>query len=296
MPTVNNMLSGTYSLYKSSYANGTLFSNYNASNSNGGDSISKLWSSYNSYQSNANEALSGLSMISSNVSSLVASYDSTKKTFYNEFDDTINDLQKSSDNIKSYDFNVGASALTAKESVDEDGNKVTSYEQSDKLKDAIKAVKDFVSDYNDTLKFFNDNGDVSKRIRRMNTMFADNTYRRANYQQIGISVGSDGKMTVDEEKLAKVLSEDAESYAKEVENGNTDKVFHSRVADILGKDGLAGKTDDHISVAKGQRDRLFPSAQTLIGKDLSTAAIYTGTSYRNMTNYSSIGNLINMMF
>ena len=102
--------------------------------------------------------------------------------------------------------------------------------------DAIKAVKDFVSDYNDTLKFFSDNSDVSKRIGRMNTMFADNTYRSGNYKQIGITVGNDGKMTLDEEKLAKVLSEDAENYAKAVENGDTDRAFHSRVADVLGKD------------------------------------------------------------
>ena len=290
------MLGGTYSMYKSSYANGTLFSNFNSSNTNKNDSISKLWSSYNSFNSNANEALSGLSMISSNVSALVSSYDNAKNTFYNEFDETLSDLQKSSDNIKSFDFNVGTSALTTKESVDDDGNKVTTYEQSDKLKDAIKAVKDFVSDYNDTLKFFSDNSDVSKRIGRMNTMFADNTYRSGNYKQIGITVGNDGKMTLDEEKLAKVLSEDAENYAKAVENGDTDRAFHSRVADVLGKDGLAGKADDHISTAQSQRDRLFPSAQTLIGKDLSNAAIYTGTSYRNMTNYQSLGNLINMMF
>ena len=127
-------------------------------------------------------------------------------------------------------------------------------------------------------------------------MFSDTTYRRANYQSIGISVASDGKMTVDESKLAKVLSEDADNYAKAVENGNTDRTFSSRVADVLGKDGLAGKADSHISTANGQRDRLFPSAQTLIGKDLSSAAIYTGTSYRNMSNYANIGNLINMMF
>jgi len=295
MPTVNNMLSGTYSLYKSSYANGTLFNSINNSN-NKKDSISSLWSAYSSYQSNASEALSGLSMISSNVSALVKSYDDAKNTFYSEFDDTISNLQKSSDNLKSFDFNVGTSALTTKESVDEEGNKITTYEQSAKLQDAVKAVKDFVSDYNDTLKFFSDNSDVSKRIGKMSAMFADNTYRSGNYKQIGISVGSDGKMTVDEEKLAKVLSEDAESYAKAVANGDTDRTFRSRVADILGKDGLAGKTDDHIAVAKGQRDRLFPSADTLIGKDLSNAAIYTGTSYRNMTNFQSIGNLINMMF
>ena len=295
MPTINNMLSGTYSLYKSSYANGTLFSNYNASNSNKQDSISSLWSSFNSYKSNASSALSGLSMINSNVSSLVASYDSTKKTFYSEFDDTMSDLQKSSDNIKNYDFNVGAGALTTSESTDADGNKTTTTTRNEALTAALKAVEQFASDYNDAIDFFNSNSDVSKRIGRMGTMFADTTYRNGNYNSIGLQIQSDGKIKIDEEKLTKVLTEDADNYAKAIENGE-DRTFRSRVAEVLGKDGLAGKADAHIATANSQRDRLFPSADTLIGKDLSAAALYTGTSYRNMTNYQSLGNLINMMF
>ena len=295
MPTINNMLSGTYSLYKSSYANGTLFSNYNASNSNKQDSISSLWSSFNSYKSNASSALSGLSMINSNVSSLVASYDSTKKTFYSEFDDTMGDLQKSSDNIKNYDFNVGAGALTTSESTDADGNKTTTTTRNEALTAALKAVEQFASDYNDAIDFFNSNSDVSKRIGRMGTMFADTTYRNGNYNSIGLQIQSDGKIKIDEEKLTKVLTEDADNYAKAIENGE-DRTFRSRVAEVLGKDGLAGKADAHIATANSQRDRLFPSADTLIGKDLSAAALYTGTSYRNMTNYQSLGNLINMMF
>ena len=297
MPTINNMLSGTYSLYKSSLSNGSLFNNYGSTNtSKSQNPISSLWSSYGSYNSNASEALSGLSMISSNVSALVSSYDTAKNTFYNEFDDNMKNLQNASNDLKNFDFNIGKDALTTKETVGEDGVQTTTYEQSDKLKDAIKVVKNFVNEYNDAIDFFSDNSDVSKRIGRMNTMFSDTTYRRANYQSIGISVASDGKMTVDESKLAKVLSEDADNYAKAVENGDTNRTFSSRVANVLGKDGLAGKADSHISTANGQRDRLFPSAQTLIGKDLSSAAIYTGTSYRNMSNYANIGNLINMMF
>ena len=295
MPTISNMMSGTYSLYKSSYANGTLFNNFNSSNSNKNDSISSLWSSFNSYKSNANSALSGLSMISSNVSSLVASYDSTKKTFYSEFDDTMSELKKSSDNIKNYDFNVGANALTTTETTDKDGNTTTTSTRNEALTAALKAVEKFASDYNDAIDFFNSNSDVSKRIGRMGTMFADTKYRSGNYNSIGLQVQSDGKIKIDEEKLTKVLTEDADNYAKSLENGG-DGAFRSRVSEILGKDGLAGKADDHISVANNQRDRLFPSADTLIGKDLQAAALYTGTSYRNVSNYQNLGNLINMMF
>ena len=264
MPTINNMLSGTNSLIGTSTKQ---------------DSISNLWSQYGSYKSNADSALSGLSMISSNVSSLVASYDKAKNTFYSEFDQTMSDLKQSSNNIKNYDFNVGEDALTTTETVDKDGNTVTTTTKSDKLVAALKAVEEFASDYNDAINFFNDNSDVSKRIGRMGTMFGDTTYRNASYRQIGLQVSGDGTLKIDEDKLTKAITE------------NPDKV-----SSVLGKDGLAGKAEDHISVANNQRDRLFPSAQTLIGNDLSSAAIYTGTSYRNMSNYANIGNLINIMF
>ena len=281
MPTINNMLSGTYSLYKSSYANGTLFNNSNSliGSSSKQDSISTLWNQYSSYKSNADTALSGLSMISSNVSSLVSSYDKAKTTFNSELDQTMSDLKKSAENIKNYDFNVGEDAVKTTESVDADGNKVTTTTKSDELVAALKAVEEFASNYNDAIDFFKDNSDISKRIGRMADMFADTTYRRANYQQIGLQVSSDGTFKIDEDKLTKAITENPE-----------------KVSSILGKDGLAGKSEDHISVANNQRDRLFPSAQTLIGNDLTTAAIYTGTSYRNMSNYANVGNLINIMF
>ena len=290
MATINNMLGGTYSLYQMSIANGSLFG---SNKTKAQDSISSLWNSYSSYQSNASEALSGLSMISSNVSSLLSSYDTAKQTFYDEFDTTMNDLQKSSDKIKSFDFNVGQNAITTKESVDEDGNKITTTEQSDKLKEAITAVKDFVNDYNDSLKFFSDNSEVSKRVGRMNTLFADTTYRRSSYESIGISVGGDGKLTVDEDKLASVLVKDSEEAAK---HADEDRESFSRVANVLGKDGLAGKADSHISTANSQKESLFPSVQSMFGKDLATAAMYTGSSYRNMSAYNNVGSLINMMF
>ena len=281
MPTINNMLSGTYSLYKTSYANGTLFNNSNSLIGNSGreDSISTLWNQYSSYKSNADTALSGLKMVNSNMSSLVSSYDKAKNAFNSEFDQTMSNLKKSAENIKGYDFNVGENALTTTESVDADGNKVTTTTKSDKLVAALKAVEDFASNYNDAIDFFNDNSDVSKRIGRMGTMFGDTTYRQANYQSIGLQVQNDGTLKIDEDRLTKAITE------------NPDKV-----SSVLGKDGLAGKAEDHISVANNQRDRLFPSAQTLIGNDLTTAAIYTGTSYRNMSSYANIGNLINIMF
>ena len=291
MPTVNNMLGGTYSLYKSAYQNGTLFSSNNGgllgSNNRAQNSIASLWSNYGSFSSNAASALSGLSEIRGNVSSLVSSYDSTKQTFYNEFDDTMDELSKAAENIKGYNFDVrqydengeAIPLITTNETVGEDGKITKTTTRTDALNDAVKAVSDFAKKYNNAIDFFANNNDVSKRVGRMQTMFADTTYRKANYEAIGLNVGTDGRITVDEDKLANAIANDP-----------------NRVANALGRDGLAGKAESHISTANGQRSMLFPSAQTLIGKDLASASLYTGAGYRNMAAYMNVGNLVNMMF
>ena len=290
MPTISNMLGGTYSMYKAAQSNGTLFSNNSGlfgSNNKTQNSIASLWSNYGSFQSNAASALSGLSEIRGNVSSLVSSYDSTKQTFYNEFDDTMDELSTAAGNIRDYNFDLRKydengeqiPLITTNTTVGEDGKTITTKTNSQELNDAVKAVTDFAKKYNNAIDFFANNNDVSKRVGRMQTMFADTTYRKANYEAIGLNVGSDGRITVDEEKLADAIANDP-----------------NRVSSVLGRDGLSGKAESHISTANGQRSMLFPSAQTLIGKDLSAASLYTGNAYRSMSSYSSVGNLINMMF
>ena len=294
MPTITNMLGGTYSMYKAAQKNGTLFSSSNNnligsynSNNKTQNSIASLWSNYGSFQSNASSALSGLSEIRGNVSALVKSYDDTKTTFYNEFDDTMDELSTAAANVRNYNFDLRQynddgeqiPLITTNTTVGEDGTTTTTQTRTQELNDAVKAVTDFAEKYNNAIGFFANNNDVSARVGRMQTMFADTTYRKANYESIGINVGSDGKLTVDEDKLANAIANDP-----------------NKVSSVLGRDGLSGKAESHISTANAMRDQLFPSARTLIGNDLSAAALYTGGTYRNMTSYMNVGNLINMMF
>ena len=294
MPTITNMLGGTYSMYKAAQKNGTLFSSSNNnligsynSNNKTQNSIASLWSNYGSFQSNASSALSGLSEIRGNVSALVKSYDDTKNTFYSEFDDTMDELSTAAANIRNYNFDLRQynddgeqiPLITTNTTVGEDGTTTTTQTRTQELNDAVKAVTDFAEKYNNAIGFFANNNDVSERVGRMETMFADTTYRKANYEAIGLNIGSDGKITVDEDKLANAIANDP-----------------NKVASALGRDGLSGKAESHVSTANAMRDRLFPSARTLIGNDLSAAALYTGGTYRNMTSYMNVGNLINMMF
>ncbi|MBR6343999.1 MAG: flagellar filament capping protein FliD [Selenomonadaceae bacterium] len=273
MPTISNMLGGTYSLYKNAQQNGTLFNSSKALISNTGATAS-MFNNFYSSQSSAASAASGIGEVSANVRSLLSSYDKTSKTFYSEFDSAMSNLKDSAAAIKRMDFNVGgASAVTTTEN--EDGTTTT--KKSEALVSALKAVEQLASDYNDAIDFFSDNGEVSKRMGRLESLFADTTYRSGQYDSIGLKVDGSGKFSIDEDKLTKAITEDP------------DKV--SRVLS-----GLADKAEGHVDVATSQRDRLFPSVNAMFGSQLSTASVYTGSAYARMSGYGNVGNLLNMMF
>jgi len=273
-------LNGLYSATKYSYLFNSNSNSAASSNQTAGQkSVNSLWSSYSNSASTSMNALSGLSEIKSGVASVVASYDEAKSTFYSEFDEAMSDLSKSADKVKKFDFNVGENAITKTESTDEDGKTTTTTKYSDKMKDALDTVKQFVSDYNDAAKFLSDNKSVSARVSRLADNFSDATYRSADYSSIGINVKSDGTLSIDEEKLANTIVKDP-----------------SKVSRLVGSDGLAAKAESHVSSATSQRDSLFPSAKSMLGDQLSTAALYTGGTYARMSAYANVGNLVNMMF
>ncbi|MBR1805570.1 MAG: flagellar filament capping protein FliD [Selenomonadaceae bacterium] len=267
------------SIGNGAFGNNFLFNT--ATNNKKQDSISQLWSAYGSYQNNAAQALSGLTEIGTNVRSLLASYDDAKSAFNSEFGENMDALSKSAANVKKYNFSLEdkAGAITTNTSTDEDGVTTTTTTYSKELQSAIDAVKGLVDDYNGAVKFLNDNGEVSKRVDKLAQSFGDTTYRSSLYESVGLTTKSDGSFEIDEEKLANAIVNDPD-----------------KVSRILGKDGLAGKAESHVSFANSQKDSLFPTAQKMFGNQLTTAQIYTGSAFRNMTSMNNVGNLLNMMF
>lgn len=244
------------------------------------DSVAQLWNAYGNYQSNAQTALSGLSEINANLKAVLASYDEAKTTFNLEFEENMSALSESSKQIQKYSFSVPKEgAITKTETTNENGIISSETTYSKDLQSALDVVSEFVSNYNSSLKFFNDNASVSNRVANLATVFSDATYRASAYESIGLTVNAGGMIEINEEVLANAI----------VENPD-------RVSGLLGDGGLATKVDSHISYANSQYDRLFPSAEKMLGNQLSTAAIYTSNAYRNMTAYASVGNLINMLF
>lgn len=261
------------------------------------NSTAKKTANYTSYQANATTNLGTLNEIKQtaaavteirqNASAVVDSYNEAKDTFYQEFDSNMAALKKSAANVKNFNFNVGENPISKTAATDDEGNVLkdkngatimkTTYSKT--MQSALDAVKDFISDYNDSINFLKANSAVSGRVERMAANFGDTTYRLSLYEQVGISVGKDGTLSIDEEKLADAIA------------NNPDKVSR-----ILGKNGLAGKAEQHVDTANGQRNNLFPSAKAMLGNQLDAASLYTGGAFANMTSIANIGNLINMMF
>ena len=266
------------SIGNGAFGNNFLFNT--ATNNKKQDSISQLWSAYGSYQNNAAQALSGLTEIGTNVRSLLSSYDDAKSAFNSEFGENMDALSKSAAKVKEYNFSVDKdTAITTTDSTDDDGKVTTTTTYSKELQSALDTVKNLVDDYNSSVKFLNDNSSVSKRTERLAQTFGDTTYRSSLYESVGLSTKSDGSLEIDEDKLAKAIVNDPD-----------------KVSRILGKDGLAGKAESHVSFANSQKDSLFPTAQKMFGNQLTTAQIYTGSAFRNMTSLNNVGNLLNMMF
>lgn len=243
------------------------------------DSISQLWSSYSNFQSNVTSSLAGLTEVNANLKAVLSSYDDTEAEFRSRMTETLDDLSKSAAKIKDYNFSVKTEgAVTTTTETDKDGNVTKTTTYSKELQAAVDTVKEFVSNYNDTIKFFGDHRDVSKRIDQMANTFGDTTYRASLYDSIGLTTNSDGSQSINEAKLVKTILN-----------------APNKISSVLGKGGLAGKTESHISFANSQADKLFPTVDEMFGDQLKTASIYTGKAYRNMTAYSNLGNLINQM-
>lgn len=277
MATISSMANNTYTMLTMAQNNGlSLFGTDYASSSKSSD----IWSNYgSSASSSASAMMAGVSEVSSSKRELLASYDSAAKEFKAEFGSTMKDLSESIKDMKKLNLDVGENAITQKTVTAEDGTTSQKTEYSKSMQEALDTVGKFVDGYNSAIGLFKEYGDVSKRMSHMASVFGDTTARAENYAKIGLTVGSDGKITVDEEKLAKAIQDTP-----------------GRVENILGKDGLTGKAENHVNFAKGQEDKLFPSVDTMFGKQLKQASVYSGNSLLQLHSYANMGNFVNMMF
>ena len=158
----------------------------------------------------------------------------------NNFDDAMTSLRKSAAEVKNLDFGA---------------------------ENSVETVKNFLSDYNGAIKFFDENSSTSSRIGRLKNNFSDTTYFAKNYSEIGIEVAKDGTMTLDEEKFNSVLESDSKKVSRTLGN-------------------LASRAESKVNLANLQKNFLFPTAKNF--------GLYGRNKFFN--SYSNIGNFLNFMF
>lgn len=170
-----------------------------------------------------------------------ANYNTTKTNFNVNFDEKISSLKKSSAEIKNLDFSE---------------------------KNSVETVKNFLNNYNDAIKFFEENSSLSNKIGNLSKNFSSTAYFSKIYSEVGISTNSDGTMNLDDEKF---------SSAVEKNSGKVSRIF----------DSLASKADANVMTANLRKNSLFPSAKNIFG-------LYGKNNLFN--SYSNIGNFLNFMF
>ncbi|MBR6266913.1 MAG: flagellar filament capping protein FliD [Selenomonadaceae bacterium] len=281
--TVSSIANNTYSMFHFASKNGaSLFGSSSSKKAN--DGISAMWNNYaNSQNSSYGITAANVYGVKSSAREVLSSYEDAKKTFHAEYSSTMEDLSKAVKSVNSTDFHVGKDALakTQVTTTDKDGktNTTTKLDMSDELKTAMKNVKGLVDAYNGAIDLFQENAPLSNRMQNMSDMFSDTKYRASNYESIGISVGKDGALSINEEKLADAIVSSPD-----------------KVARIVGKEGLVAKAESHKQTADYQKDKLFPSASSMFGSELKTAQAYTGSGASRMNSYMNVGNLVSMYF
>ena len=273
MATITQMTGAAQRIYSSLYQNNskldataTLFGDPRRGMRN----HSSLYSAYYRGAESSAQELSSIVSIANEAARLRKSYAETSSKFYAEYDANMKDLHKSAGAVSRMDYRFDASDITT----NPDGSKT----YSDRLKKAISSVKDLVGQYNETAGFLQENKEAGKGVAHLASAFADTTYHADSYRYMGISVDSTGKMKINEERLAKALTESP-----------------ARSEAVLGKGGLAGLADRQAQYAQRARSHVFPSMERSIGRQLSYATgLLTGGALPTMSRYSNMLNLFSI--
>ena len=113
-------------------------------------------------------------------------------------------------------------------------------------------VENFVQHYNSVLSYLNEHREMSNRVSALAASFSTDTSLKTSLDDIGISVGAGGELSVDGAKLLGALEK----------NSNA-------VNALLGSEGLTGNLDKNLNLAsyQNQSDNLFPTIDKYSGEE-----------------------------
>ena len=209
-----NSLSGISQQYNSSRVTNRAIYNGMFSQSGGNNSLSNMYtlaSDYKLSQSSAyrnalkayykddtsESSKTAVSSASSILDKLRSGNTEAKK--YSDVKSDTSNLTKASQKLSA----VGSKSIFNKvdvETTNEETGEKTTTKEYDKTT-IIGALKDFVKEYNDVIDSANETQNSSV-IAKGNTMASKTNFKADALAEIGITVGSDAKLTIDEDKLA----------------------------------------------------------------------------------------------
>ena len=145
---------------------------------------------------------------------------------------------------------------------------------------ALSTVRNFVNTFNSAVDYLNENRGMSSRMNALASNFGDNETLTQSLDSVGISVNEDGRLRVNEDRLADALNENS-----------------SNVNAVLGQNGLAGRLDRNVDLANSQRDNLFPTITDYAGdtREEPTESLYAAQNKRTAAhNRLNAGRFLNM--
>lgn len=234
--------------------------------------------------------------------SKVQDYDEDRKSFQSDFKSRMESLKKANSEIKSLGSGKGQSEVAArkasqseaqqsrvsqddetavylrdKESRPATAEKNSSDQGTDgNVKEDMEAIQGFVKEYNSTVSYFNEGREVSGRFSALASSFNDSGTFPGSLDKIGISVNSDGQLSVDSSKLAESLTDNP-----------------TGVSEALGAEGLAGRVERKVEMASGQTEKLFPPPTEALGGGVSSSvkSMYGSDSSVASNAYSDVGSI-----
>ncbi len=173
--------------------------------------------------------------------------------------------------------NVNISS-TVKASLNKIGKAEISSDNVDSKK-IVDAVKKFANDYNNVVNFLDKNSDKSTKLESLADSFKSTKNSSNSLSEIGITVGDDGKLSINEEKLTGALKSDA----KKVKN-----IFN-------GSSGIANETYNKVQDAMNNSKNLYPSFKFSSGDSSIYSSNNSNVIYSQYNSLYSSGLFLNSL-
>ena len=146
-------------------------------------------------------------------------------------------------------------------------------------KKVVDAVKKFASDYNNVVNFLDKNSSKSNKIKGLADSFEAIKYKSNSLSEIGITVGDDGKLSINEDKLKSVANSD-----------------YKKIKNIFGgSSGIASDTYNKVQNAMNNSKNLYPSFQFSSGDNSIYSSNNSNVIYSQYNSVYSSGLFLNSL-